>query len=256
MDAAPVDVLILNRPAGEWLGDLRHADPDAKARAAAAWRALAGPLRAALPGLVAAVREPAPDVRREAVAALGALGQVGLAVSHAARAALTAAAKVDADEAVRARALDELLVLGPLTQAPLPALVEALHDRLAEVRRGAAEAIGDLGSAAKSAVGALTAAQYDPDPGVLVQVARALWRVDRRDRIAVPLLVGVLGQGDEVLRWQAAEALGEIGPAAADAAPALRAALRDEYQSALIRQAVATALRRIDPPAAAAAGVN
>jgi HEAT repeat protein len=247
MNADAADLAMRQRPAAEWLAELRHADADTKAQAVAAWRELAGPLRAALPDLVAALRDATPAVRLEAAAALGALGHVGLSVSQAARSALTMVADVDDDQSVRTRALDELLVLGPVTHTPLPALVEALRDGLPEVRRGAAEAIGELGPRARDALGALIQAQYDPDPGVLVQVARALWRVDRRDRIAVPILIRVLSDADEVIRWQAADALAEIGPAAADAVPALRTALDGQYRSKLIRQAVENALSKIEP---------
>jgi HEAT repeat protein len=247
MNADAVDLAMRQRPATDWLAELRHADADVRARAVAAWRELAAPLRAALPDLVAALRDTSPAVRREAAGAVGALGHVGLSVSQAARSALTMVADVDDEASVRTRALDELLVLGPVTHTPLPALVEALRDGLPEVRRGAAEAIGELGSRARDSIGALIQAQYDPDPGVLVQVARSLWRVDRRDRIAVPVLTRVLGDADEVIRWQAADALAEIGPAAADAVPALRAALDGKYRSSLIRQAVANALQKIAP---------
>jgi HEAT repeat protein len=204
---------------------------------------------------VAALHDEAPAVRVEAAATLSALGRLAQIFAPAARSALTAAAEHEGDEAVRARVLDELLLLGPQTQTPLPALIDALNDDLADVRRGAAESIGELGPAGKSAAGALIRALHDPDPGVLVRAALALWRVDRRDRIAVPALIRVLGEGDEPLRWQAAEALGEIGSAAADAVPALRAALRGQYRSALIRRAVELALHRVDPAAASAEGV-
>ena len=245
MNADANELSLRQRPSAEWLAELRHTDAEVRARAVAAWRDVAGPLRAALPDLVAALRDAAPAVRLEAAAALGLLGHVGLSISQAARSALTMVADVDDNDSVRTRALDELLVLGPVTRTPLPALVEALRDGLPEVRRGAAEAIGELGPRARDAVGALIQAQYDSDAGVLVQVARSLWRVDRRDRIAVPILTRVLSHADEVLRWQAAEALAEIGPAAADAVPALRTALEGQYRSSLIRQAVANALQRI-----------
>jgi hypothetical protein len=231
----------------DWLAKLKHDDVDVRVRYIERWRDLAGPLREALPHLVSALRDASPAVRHEAAATLGALGHVGLSISQAARSALTMVADVDEDESVRTRALDELLVLGPVTHTPLPALIEALRDGLPEVRRGAAEAIGELRSRARDAVGALIQAQHDPDPGVLVQVARSLWRVDRRDRIAVPILIRVLGDSDEVIRWQAAEALADIGPAAADAIPALRRALDGQYRSSLIRQAVANALQKIEP---------
>src|SRR5262245_11618023 len=115
MNAIAAELSMCRRPAAEWLAELRHADADKRARAVGTWRELAGPLRTALPDLVAALRDPAPAVRLEAAGTLGALAHVGLSLSQAARSALTMVADVDDDESVRTRALDELLVLGPVT---------------------------------------------------------------------------------------------------------------------------------------------
>jgi HEAT repeat protein len=70
---------------------------------------------------------------------------------------------------------------------------------------------------------------------------------------AVPYLIDALFGCSET-RELAARALGSIGPDAKAAVPALTARLGDRYADA--RKAVAEALKRIDPEAAAKAGVQ
>ena len=65
--------------------------------------------------------------------------------------------------------------------------------------------------------------------------------------------VGALKSGDPLLRRLGAYALGEIGPAAREAAPALTAALRDPVR--FVRVWAAAALARVAPPGGEAVGV-
>jgi hypothetical protein len=67
--------------------------------------------------------------------------------------------------------------------------------------------------------------------------------------VVVPVLAAAVRDGGEVLRWIAADCLGEIGPAARDAVPALRAALAQEGTLALVRQGLRLALERIEAAA-------
>ena len=85
---------------------------------------------------------------------------------------------------------------------------------------------------------------HDDDLSVRLQSAWALWKIDSRDRITVPVLVKVLGEGDEFQRWMAADFLGEIGKDAADALPALRYALVLPTRAALIRKGIELAIER------------
>ena len=62
---------------------------------------------------------------------------------------------------------------------------------------------------------------------------------------AVPILAQTLGEPDPDVRWAAAYALGEIGPAAKDAVPALVQALTDPDD--MVRGRAEVTLRRIDP---------
>jgi HEAT repeat protein len=100
----------------------------------------------------------------------------------------------------------------PLNLEPfLNGLVSALQDEDARVRQLAAQAIGEIGPKAVS---------------------------------AVPTLIALLADSDEGSRDNACLALGGIGPVAKDALPALRAALLDP--SASVRRFAQRAIERID----------
>jgi HEAT repeat protein len=66
----------------------------------------------------------------------------------------------------------------------------------------------------------------------------------------VPELIQQLESGDDSLRARAAEVLGDKGPEAKAALPALTLALRDEYE--LVREHAAETLGQIGPDAQAA----
>jgi HEAT repeat protein len=73
---------------------------------------------------------------------------------------------------------------------------------------------------------ALTQTLSDEDGSARVAAARALWQIDGRSRSLVPVLTAALQDADA--GWQAVLVLGEIGPEAADAVPALIATLKQE----------------------------
>jgi HEAT repeat protein len=104
-------------------------------------------------------------------------------------------------------------------------------------------------------VPALTHAQLrDPDPAVRVESALALWKIDRKGAPVVAVLVQALADPNELICWMAADGLGQMGPEAQEAAPALRQALRRDFKIALIRTGITLALERIESQASAAAG--
>ena len=61
------------------------------------------------------------------------------------------------------------------------------------------------------------------------------------------MLTATLLSGDRVQRETAAQTLGEIGPSARTAAPALRRALEDEHS--WVRGAAEQALKKVEPGA-------
>src|SRR5262249_5970492 len=172
------------------------------------------------------------------------------------RAALGEAALHDGDDGVRAEAVRALLRAGPQPGTEVGALIDALHNEVDVVRFHAAIALGDFGSAGRPAVPALIhASLWDEEPAVRLGAAMALWKIDdHRDPLALHVLTGALGDANELICWVAAEWLGQMGPAAREAVPALRQALRRGYRLSLVTTSVRLALERIDPQAPAGAG--
>src|SRR5262249_54312917 len=133
------------------------------------------------------------------------------------------------------------------------ALVDALHGEVDVVRFHAAIALGDLGPAGRPAVPALVQASlWDEEPAVRVGAAVALWKIDRERPLALSVLVQALGDANELICWVAAEFLGQMGPAAGGAVPALRQALRRDFRLSLSRTGVRLALERVCPRTPAA----
>lgn len=131
-------------------------------------------------------------------------------------------------------------------------LMQALGDPSVLVRYSAAQALGERGTESTPAVGALLrTALRDEDRVVRLQAAIALYKIDGREQMVVPLLVKALRGPDEVCRWMAADCLREIGPAAQAAVPALLDGLRAESRLSLLRCGLELALGWIDPEAAA-----
>jgi HEAT repeat protein len=91
---------------------------------------------------------------------------------------------------------------------------------------------------------------------VRVEAAVALWKIDRKGAVVIPALIKALGDDNEMLCWIAADCLGQMGPEAREAVPALRQALLRPFKISLIRKGVTLALQEIDPQAAAEAGVG
>ncbi len=132
---------------------------------------------------------------------------------------------------------------------PLSAWVEQLTDRSATARQEAAEAIGKIGPAAKSAVGPLLAALGDTDDTVRDAAALALAAFGKD---AVGPLTAALKHADANVRRGAAAAIGRIGPGAKDAVTPLVAVMKNDADSD-VREAAIRALGSIGPDAKAAA---
>jgi HEAT repeat protein len=240
-----------------WVQLLEHPDDAERRRAAEALVQISTALTAVLPSLTGVLKKGSPVNRAQATAALGEFGAQVATLLPMLRATLRATVVTDGDETVRSSALQALVQLGPQTGTQVPALVDTLRDDLAYVRLSAAHALGQLGAEAKEAVPALTTCCLrDPDPHVRLEAAVALWRIDRRGARVLPALVQALREEDEVLRWIAADCLGEMGPEAQSAVPALLEALQSPFKARLIRMSLTLALERIDPSAAAKAGVH
>jgi HEAT repeat protein len=150
---------------------------------------------------------------------------------------------------VRWQAAKLLAEFGASARAAVPALTMALQDPDRDVRRAAAETLGVFGSDAKSAVPALVKYSHEDS----FTAGFALWRIDRRPETVMPALIRALRDPNPMIRASAAGMLGQLGPAAKDAFPALTELLKDN--EALPNDQAKRALIAIDKKAAAKLGV-
>jgi hypothetical protein len=156
--------------------------------------------------------------------AISALGAIGPPASEALPSLFRWATNADAD--VRFSAFWSLAEIGAELDRVVPLLTNALRDPYYAARAGAVEALGKLGADAKIAVPALV----------------------------VPLLTNVLHDPSLSIQRMAVEALGKFGPDAKIAVPALVELLN--ASTGFLREGSTNALKKIDPQAAARAGVK
>jgi HEAT repeat protein len=129
---------------------------------------------------------------------------------------------------------DQLFALG---EDGVAALARALGSRDENLRSNAALALGVLGGGwwksdgskidISDALPALEIALQDPDSRTRALAAQDIGDIGEAAAQAVPALVGLLSSDDEGLRNSACIGLRGIGPPARDALPALRVALAD-----------------------------
>ncbi len=138
----------------------------------------------------------------------------------------------------------------PSTEAKEKLIEQCIRQMTEPAADGAGKAMAfqmlqELGPDAESAVPALTKALDHEDSYVRIQSAYTLWKVDRQAK-AIPLLSKALKDTEIGTRERAmaASALGEIGPSAKAALPALREATK--AQEAQIRVNAAWALWAVD----------
>jgi HEAT repeat protein len=234
-------------PLADWLTALSHDSPFEGPQASIGRPGTPPPL-AAVSGLLSLLSDADRDVRLRAVRALGDLAAEVRWVLPALRAALGEAALHDGDDGIRVEAVRALLRAGPQPATEVGALVDALHSEVDVVRFHAAVTLGDYGPDSQPAVPALIhASLWDEEPAVRVGAAVALWKIDRRDPLVLRVLTRALEDANELVCWVATECLGQMGPAAREAVPALRHALQRDFRFALIKTGLRLALERIDP---------
>ena len=119
-------------------------------------------------------------------------------------------------------------------------------------RCAAARSLGELGPAGKAAVPSLIAAVKGSDVGLHEAAIRALGRIHSDPDVVIPLLIPYLTNDD--LIDEAASALGNYGTLAKVAVPQIIPLLNAKDNDA--RVAARVALKKIDPEAAAKAGVK
>jgi HEAT repeat protein len=205
--AQPPRAQFLNKPAREWVKDLKS---------------------------------PNIESRRTAAFALGKIGAEGATYIDDLVRVLS-----DADESVREAAANALGEIGPLAaDAVKPLTRQVESDASPAVRRAAASALGKMGSRAETATAALKAALAHQDPRVRQNAAWALGQIGSNAiERSIPELRKLLKDGDPMVRRDTALAIGNGGAMAKDAVQDLIAALRDD--DALVRRYAVTALGKL-----------
>lgn len=199
------------------------------------------------PVLTQALRSHSPRIRHYATQVLENLPAAGrLAVPH-----LIEALK-DPDSFVRMGAFWALEELGAMGAPAVPALITVLqdwgeHGNGTMIQAMAAMALGEIGPEARDALstllGCLQRRRCDSPRHFHLEVAQAIWRIEREPRYLLSLGIEALADAGWWLRRESAKMLGELGPAGAAAIPHLVQALKDEHR--LVRRQAQRSLERI-----------
>ncbi|MBI3857644.1 MAG: HEAT repeat domain-containing protein [Planctomycetes bacterium] len=209
-----------NRPLAAWVAELEDPKPPVRVQAGLALAEIGPAAREAEAGIVKALKDKDAEVRHAAILALGSIGAEGTGAIDG-----LAQALFDENWFVRFSAAQALQKFGPGAKAAAPALVRALQpvDGVKDfrpIRCGAAMvALSRIDPAAKELEGAMA--------------------------LVVQKLLNYEGDGSDGARAIGAEMLGDCGPVAASALPALLKRLKDEEGD--VRVKAAEALIKIAP---------
>ncbi|MEG4493040.1 HEAT repeat domain-containing protein [Microcoleus sp. D3_18_C4] len=150
----------------------------------------------------------------------------------------------DANENVRRQAAQALGELGNASETVISALLLRLQDKNSGVRLLAARALGKFGNASESAISALLLRLEDGDNSVhRLRAAEALGNLGNASESVISALLLRLEDGDKWVRRQAVRALGNLGNASESVISALL--LRLENGDNSVRSCAAYALDRL-----------
>jgi HEAT repeat protein len=201
--------------------------------------------RVALPGLEAALKQPALQARTALV-----LRRMGPAAAPAVPALSEALA--EARPTARREILFALAAIGPAARPAVPSLVRLLAKPDAETQYAAVYAVGRIGPAAIEAKPLLEKGLSSGDELIRTACVWALARIDPQcPTVAqgLPVLIENLRNTSPVLRIEAAASLRCLGPQARSALPDLKQALHDDNE--LVREMAGEAIRTIESTATA-----
>ena len=210
----------------------------------AAADSLAATGKAAVPDLVKALESNSATTRAAAAYALNEMG----ADAKAATPTLLEVIKDD-DELVRALALSALTQVGVESDILLNVLVASIQNESGLVQDVAAESLVNIGGDAMPALGKLLKNDAVDDL-TKATVAKLIGNINKADEVGsetarsvVPILAKTLEDDDSNVRIAAAEALGDFGPLADVAIPALSRSLSGADKN--LTQSVISSLLKI-----------
>jgi hypothetical protein len=166
-------------------------------------------------------------------------------------------------------ALMALQSLGPEAQGALPELLKIYDQNPSlQVQAGMPQVFGSIGPAAKAAAPSLLQNMNNSGEFRRITIVRALGAIHGEPDLVVPALVKLLKDPNFGVRMEAVSALGAFGPLAKTAIPSLIELAKepdksiqgnmyhDWSSSPTGSKQIATALRQIDPEAAAKTGLK
>jgi HEAT repeat protein len=150
-----------------------------------------------------------------------------------------------AENDARSNAARDLGALGAAAGPAIPSLIVVARDSQPGVRQAACRALGEIGVADPAALAALQDSLEDAESSVQLAAAFALVKLDPGGQAYIPVLIRTMrsGEGGTIV------AVGQLGPQASWAVPALIDLLKDRRPG--IRRLAAEALGRIGPTAEA-----
>jgi HEAT repeat protein len=215
-----------------------------RSRAVIAFQESGGRAKAAIPVLASLLddSEIAPDV----IQALAGIGAASVPVLK--EALHHQSAKLGACAA------DALALIGGEAKSAIPDLIALLSDQSPVVRARSVWALGQIKSEPAIVLPALTNCMNDSDLSVRRNAVVALGQIKSEPAIVLPALANSLNDTDAYVRQSAIYSILNYGQAARSTVPILLKAIND--QEAAVRELARYALMKIDPEAAANAGIK
>ncbi len=204
------------------------------------------PPEALVPALAELVREDDWTAQAEAFVLLGKIGPSASEAVPALRAALD-----HRNAWVRLEAAFALWNVSRRADGAFPVLRAALDQEADAITRARILfAFGEMGDAAREALPSAHEALEDEDLEVRASAASAVWRIEKRPDVALPVLAeAVRSDLHRFWRTRVAACLAEMGTAARPAAAALRHTSGED--DAVLASAALDALAKVDPGPAA-----
>jgi HEAT repeat protein len=218
-DAGQIEPKYKGKPLAYWVDRLQSAPTDEEQhKAAEAIAAFGADADTAVPKLVEMLDDRSPEFR-------GLISGVLATIGVDAKSVVPAMMKLLKEKRARHPELviEILQEAGPKAKDAVPVLTETLANE--KLTKPAIRALRAIGPAAKDSVPHLMKMLDRGDAEVRFESARALWNIAKHPK-AVPALISILENVDKGIDTeiflQAIDALGEIGPDAKAALPALR----------------------------------
>jgi len=159
----------------------------------------------------------------------------------------------DDDIPVRFHAADALGEIGPPARDAVHALIRCLRHEDRDLRRSALDALGGIGPGAKDAEPILIEMFRKPGNDDRCFIPLVLGKIGTADPLVMPTIIRALRDGDYNTRRFAAMGIAEMGAQASDAIPALVEIARNKREIPDVRTSAADALGKIGKAAAEAA---